>query len=215
MKQFAVIGLGRFGSAVATTLAQMGHEVLGVDNDEANIQALSHHLTHVVQADCRDEEVLKSLGVRNFDVVVVAIGNDLEGSILVTVLLKEIGVKYVIAKARNELHGKVLYKVGADRVVFPERDMGARVAHNLVSSNILDYIELSPEYGVVELTASKFFAGKTLKQLDLRNRYGANVMAIKKGETITVAPKADDVINEGDVLVVIGDTESLSRLEIL
>lgn len=213
MKQFAVIGLGRFGSSVARTLQSMGYEVLGIDTDEERTQALMDSLTHVVQADATDENTLKSLGIRNFDTVIVAIGEDIQASILVTLLVKELGVKYVVVKAQNDLHGKVLYKIGADRVVFPERDMGARVAHNLVSSNILDYIELAPDYSIVEVAATEKMIGKTLRQLDLRQRFGVNVLAIKRAENVIVSPRADDRITEEDVLVVIGSNEDLQEME--
>lgn len=212
MKDFAVIGLGRFGASVARTLASMGYNVLGVDSHEELVQAIAPSITHAVQADATDEETLKALGIRNFDVVVVAIGNDLEASILVTLTLKELGVNQVIAKASTELHGKVLTRIGADRVVFPERDMGMRLAQSLVSTNILDYIELSPDYSIVELTAGRA-AGKTLRDLDLRARYGVNVMALRRGQKIIVAPLADDEIAQDTVLVVIGHNDNLRRLE--
>ncbi|MGB9847072.1 MAG: potassium channel family protein, partial [Desulfotomaculales bacterium] len=151
MKQFAVIGLGRFGSSVARTLAQMGYEVLAVDSDDERVSAISDEVTYAVQVDAMEEEALKSLGLRNFDVVIVAIGQEVKASILVTVMLKEMGVSKVVAKANDELHGKVLQKVGADVVVFPERDMGVRLAHALVSRNIIDQIRLSPEYSIAEI----------------------------------------------------------------
>ena len=170
-------------------------------------------MTHAIQADAADETILKAVGIRNFDVVVVTIGSDIQASILVTLLCKEQGVKYVVAKAQNELHAKVLYKVGADRVVLPERDMGLRVAHNLVSSNVLDYIELDPNYSVVEIEIIPTWIGKTLRQLDLRARYGVNVMAIKHGDDINISPGGDDIIDKGDILVVIGDNEDIARIE--
>ena len=142
MRQFVVIGIGRFGGAIAETLSRLGHEVLAIDTDEEVIQKISDKVTHAVAADATDESVLKSLGVRNFDVAVVAIGSDIQSSIMTTLMLKELGIRYVVAKAQNELHARVLMKIGADKIVFPERDMGERVAHNLISSNILDYIEL-------------------------------------------------------------------------
>lgn len=214
MQQFAVVGLGRFGSSVALTLRDLGHEVLGIDRDETLTHSMSHSLTHVVQADATDEETLRALGLRNMDAVVVAIGDDLQASILVTLLLKELGVRHIVAKATNDLHGKVLLKVGADRVVYPEREMGARVAHNLVATNILDYIELSPEYSIIEIEASDWMIGKDLRRLDLRARFGFNVVAIKRGEKrIIVSPKADEEVEAGDVLVIIGDNQSLKRLE--
>lgn len=212
-KQFVVIGLGRFGSSIASTLYELGNEVLAIDTDDEIVQGISEKVTHAVQADGTDEATLRSLGIRNFDVAVVTIGSDVQSSVMVTLLVKELGVKYVIAKAQNELHAKVLYKIGADRVVFPERDMGVRVAHNLCASNILDYIELSPDYSIMEVTAIKDWQGKTLRELNMRSKYGINVMAIKKGNEINISPVADDVIGEEDVLVVIGGTDQLSAIE--
>lgn len=212
-RQFIIIGLGRFGSSIAKTLYALGNDVLAIDESEEIVQEISDTVTHAVQADATDENVLKSLGIRNFEVAVIAIGSDIQSSIMATLLIKEMGVKYVIAKAQNELHAKVLYKIGADRVVFPERDMGIRVAHNLFSSNILDYIELSPDYNIVELAALSKWEGKSLKELDLRSSYGINVMAIKRSGDINVSPGAEDTINRGDILVVIGSNEDVSRIE--
>lgn len=212
-RQFAVIGLGRFGSSVARTLHEMGYQVLAIDSDEERVRALIDHSTRCVVADTTDENALRSLGIRNFDVVIVGIGGDIQASILATLLLKELGVAYVVVKAQNELHGKVLYKIGADKVVFPERDMGSRVAHNLVSSNILEYIQLSPDVSIIEIVSSEKFIGKELRQLDLRNRFGVNVIAIKRGGVINITPRADDRMEKDDVMVVIGDTEALKRLE--
>jgi trk system potassium uptake protein len=194
-------------------LAEGGHDVLGVDILEERIRPLTHVLTHVVQADVTDEEVLRSLGIRNFDVCVVTISSNIQNSILATLMIKEQGVPMVVAKARDDQHGKVLQKIGADRVVFPERDMGIRLAHNLVAGSVLDYIELSPDNSIAEVLAGDRLVGKNLRQLDLRARYGVNVMAIKKGSKINVSPKADDVVSEGDVIVVIGPNESIRRLE--
>ena len=213
MKQFAVIGLGSFGMSIGRTLVEQGHETLGIDIDEGLVHEAAQVLTHVVQADATEEEALRALGLRNFDAVVVAIGTNLEASILVTLLLKELGARLVVAKASTELHGKVLSRIGADRVVFPERDMGARVAHYLVASNILDYVELSPKYSIMELTADAESHGRSLRELDLRNRYGVTVLAIKRGDEIKVSPQADDRLEKGDVLVVIGSQEGLRRLE--
>ncbi|HHW70890.1 MAG TPA: TrkA family potassium uptake protein [Clostridiales bacterium] len=213
MKQYAVIGLGRFGFSIATTLYSMGHDVLVIDKDEEKIQEISDLVTHAIQADATDETVLKAVGIRNFDVVAVTIGSDIQASILVTLLCKEQGVNYVVAKAQNELHAKVLYKVGADKVILPEHDMGLRVAHNLVSSNILDYIELDPNYSVVEIEVIPKWIDKTLKQLDLRAKYGVNVMAIKHGDNINISPGGNDMINQGDILVVIGKNKDIERIE--
>lgn len=212
-KQFVVIGLGRFGSSVAKTLYALGNDVLAIDSSETTVQEISDSVTHAVQADATDENALKSLGIRNFEVAVIGMGDDIQGSIMATLLVKELGVKYVIAKAQTELHAKVLYKIGADRVVFPERDMGIRVAHNLVSSNILDYIELSPDYSIAEVVALHSWEGKTLRELNMRSEYGINIMAIKRSRDINISPQADDMIMKDDVLVVIGGTEELSKIE--
>lgn len=212
-KQFAVIGLGRFGGSVARALCEMGYEVLAVDKNEQRIQDFSNIATHAVVADTTDEEALNALGIRNFDIVVVAIGEDIQSSILTTLILKELDVQTVVVKARNALHGKVLYKIGADKVVYPERDMGIRVVHSLISPNILDIIELADDYSIVEIHAGEFFSGKTLKDLDIRAKFGCNVMAIKSGDRINIAPLASDRINEGDILVVIGHNDDLQRLE--
>jgi trk system potassium uptake protein TrkA len=212
-RQFAVIGLGRFGSSVARTLFSMGYDVLAVDVDGERVQDLAKDVTHAVQGDAREEETLRAVGIRNFDVVVVAIGQDIQSSILITVLLKELGVKCVVAKAQNELHAKVLYKVGADKVVFPERDMGARLARNMVAANILDYIQLSPDYSIVEVATSENWEGKTLRELNLRARFGINVLAIKRDKKLIVAPGAEDLLHKGDILVVVGSNANIDQLE--
>ncbi|KXS42672.1 trk system potassium uptake protein TrkA [Candidatus Frackibacter sp. WG12] len=212
MKQFIVIGLGRFGTSVAATLAEQGHDVLAIDRDEDPIQEISNLVTHAVQADATDEDSLKTLGVNNFDVAVVSIGDDVHSNILATLVLKELGVPYVVVKAQDNLHGKVLSKIGADKIVYPERDMGTRVAHNLVTSNVLDYIELAPDYSIIEVRATTKLVGKTLRELALRVKFGVNVIAIKKGDDINVTPEADDRIEAGDILVVMGKDEGLDKL---
>jgi len=212
MKQFIVLGLGRFGSAVATTLVELGHEVLGVDNDEERVDALKDKITQAVQADITEEKVLKELGVKNFDAAIVSIATDLEASILVTMMLKEMGLKYIIAKAQNNLHAKVLKKIGVDKVVFPERDMGARIAQRLITPNIKDYIELEPDYNVIEIKALPEFADKTLSELDLRNKYGINVLAIKRDNSVNISPRAKDQIKKDDFLIVIGETKKITEL---
>ncbi len=212
-KQFVVIGCGRFGSSVARKLTDLGSEVMIVDKNEETIQNISEFVTYAVQADATDENTIKSLGIRNFDVAVVSIGGDIQSSILVTLMLKELGVKYVVAKAQNDLHGKVLYRIGADRVVFPEREMGIRVASNLVSDNILEYIQLAPDYSIMEIVALPSWTNKSLKEIDMRNEYGINVMAIKHGEEIDITVSADEVLKEGDVLVVIGHNENLKKIQ--
>lgn len=212
-KQFVVIGLGRFGTSVAETLYALGNDVLAVDYDEEVVQNISDSVTHAVQVDANDENSLRALGIRNFDCAVIGIGDNIQSSILATVLVKELGVKYVITKATNALHAKVLYKIGADRVVFPERDMGERVAHNLVSSNILDYIELSPDYSIAEVVSPVEWHKKTLRELNIRARYGISVMAIKRNNDIDISPSADNIIEPGDIVVAIGSIQELNALE--
>ncbi|MDK2803303.1 MAG: trk/ktr system potassium uptake protein [Peptostreptococcaceae bacterium] len=213
MKNYVVIGCGRFGSSVAKTLYSLGHEVLAIDKNEEKVQNISEQVTHAVEADCTDENVLRSLGIRNFDVAVISIGSDIQSSIMATLIAKELGVHYVLCKAQNELQAKVLYKIGADRVVFPERDMGIRVAHNLVSQNVLEYIELDPHYSIAEIVAPSKWIGKTIGALDLRANYGINVMAVKHGMQINISPQADDFLKPGDILVVIGKNEQINKVE--
>lgn len=213
MRQFAVIGLGRFGTSVAETLSRMGYDVLAVDVNAEKVNAVMDIVTHAVQVDALDEHALRSLGIRNFDVVIVAIGEDIQANILVTVMLKEMGVKTVVAKARTELHGRVLAKVGADKVVFPERDMGVRVARALVTANIVDQIELSPDYSIMELTTPKRFIGKSIGESAFRLTHGVMVLAIRRGEDIIISPGAHHVLQEGDIIVVVGRNDRLERLE--
>lgn len=213
MKQFAVIGLGRFGTSVAETLQGMGYDVLAIDESEERVNAVASVVTHTAILDSLNEKALHSLGIRNFDVVVVAIGQDIQASILTTLILKEQGCKHVVAKAQNPVHGKVLKKIGADHVIFPERDMGVRVAHYLVANNILDYLELSPDYSLLECTAPQKLIGKSLSELDLRAHLGINVVAIKSGGNIDASPGGDTIIQKDDVLIVIGKNADLQTLE--
>jgi len=213
-KQFAVIGMGRFGLSVATALSSMGFDVLAIDADEHHTQAVANLVTHAVTADSTDEDALRALGIRNFDVVVVAIGEDIQASILTTLILKDMGGPLIVVKAQNELHGKVLQKIGADKVIFPERDMGLRVAHHLTSPNVLDYIELSDEYSIVEMRVSSEMVGKNLKELDIRARFGCNVMAIKRGSKMNISPAATVPLTDEDVLVIVGEKGDLTKLEL-
>ena len=215
MQSFIVLGLGRFGQSVAKTLYELGHEVLAIDENEALIQNISEHITYAMAGNVTDENVLKSVGVKNFDVAVVSTGKNLESSILVTQMLKELGIKYILAKAQNELHARVLSKLGADRVVFPEQDMGVRVAHNLVSTNIIDYIELSADYTIIEISLPRHWEGKTLKELNVRGKHGINIIAIKNGSKINVSPNADYKFNGNDILVVIGSKNEIDKFKIL
>ncbi len=211
--QFIIIGLGRFGSSIGRELIQLGHEVLGVDRDEEKVLELSNVLTHVVEADATEEEELRSIGARNFDVGVVAIGDDIQASILATILLKELGVKKVVAKAVSDLHGRVLERMGVDRVVYPERDMGVRVAHQLVSPNLLDYIELSKQYTIAELAVPHCLSGKSLDDVNPRGRFGCSIVAINKPKGIIIAPVAKDVLVEKDVMVVIGTNQQIELFQ--
>jgi len=213
-KQYAVIGLGRFGTSVARNLFHLGQEVLAIDLSEERLRHVADEVTHTLLADTTDVNVLKNVGIKNFDVVVVAIGENVQANIMTVLLLKELGVPYVVAKALNKLQGRVLEKVGADRVVYPERDMGKRVAHNLVSSNLIDYIELPQELRIIEVIAQKEMYGKDLKTLNFRSRYNVNVILIKRasGEAL-FSPGADDVVGVGDILLLAGERNSLERLE--
>lgn len=213
-KQFVVIGLGRFGVSVAETICKLGHEVLVIDNNEHAIQSIMHNVTHAVQADAREEETLMSLGVRNFDAAIVAIGDDLEANILITLMLKEMKVPYIVAKAQSIQHGKVLEKIGADKIIYPEKDMGIRLAHNLTGSNVMDFIEVSANQSVYELIAPALFINKTLGQLNLRAAHGVSVIAIKRGTEIIVAPGSDTQIKEKDVLIVIGENIAFAKLPV-
>jgi trk system potassium uptake protein TrkA len=194
-------------------LNELGSEVMVVDNNEEIIQDISEYVTHAVQADATDENTIRSLGIRNFDVAVVTIGSDIQSSILITLMCKELGVKHVVAKAQNELHAKVLYKIGADRVVFPEREMGIRIAKNLVYENVLDYIELDPRYGIAEIYAPDEWVGKSVKELDLRTKYHINVLGLKKGADLNVQFDPEEELTEGTVLVVLGGNVDINKLE--
>jgi len=212
-KQYAVIGLGRFGSSLSRELVNLGYEVLGIDVNVERVDDMSRELTHTIAADCTDDEVLRSIGIRNFDCVVVAIGNDIQASILTAILLKDLGVKTVVAKALSELHGKVLQKIGVDRIIYPERDMGIRVAHQLASPNLLDYIELSKDYTIAELLVPKRMCGQSLNDLNPRAKFGCSVVAINKKQGVIVAPTAADRLEEGDMMVIIGKNDGIERFE--
>jgi len=212
-KQFVVIGLGRFGTSVAKTLTSLGHEVLALDKDEHTVHDIMNDVTQAVQADAREEDTLRALGVRNLDVAVVAIGDDLEANILITLMLKEMGIPYVVAKARSVQHGKVLEKIGADKIVYPEQDMGIRLANNLIRTNVMDFIELSLDYSIFEIISPTKFVNKTIGNLNLRALYKINVVAIKKGkEKIVIAPGPEEMIEEKDILVIVCNKKALSKL---
>lgn len=216
MKQnYAIIGLGRFGGSICRTLVESGQEVLAIDSNEERVNEYMNIATHAVVGNAQDESTLRSLGIRNFDHVIVAIGGDIQASILVTLMVKEMGVPNVLAKAQNEYHAKVLERVGADRVVHPERDMGVRIAHNLVSRNILDFIELSDEFSLAEIKVSnpKFF-NKSLIEVNFRQRFGLTVVAIRRADgQVVVSPPANEIVCENDNLLVIGSTVNVDNLD--
>ncbi|MDZ5712903.1 potassium channel family protein [Jeotgalibacillus haloalkalitolerans] len=212
-KEFVVIGLGRFGGSIVRELIEQGMEVMAIDKFEDKVDEFATIATHAVMADSTDEAALRSLGIRNFDHVIVAIGDDIQASILTTLMLKEIGVKKITVKAQNDYHEKVLERIGADKVVHPERDMGKRIAHNIVSNNVLDYLELSDEHSIVEIAANNLLIGNSIIELDIRAKYGINIVAIKRGDDIIVSPQANDVIRKGDILIVIGADNDINRFE--
>lgn len=211
-KQYAVIGLGRFGTSVAKTLSEQGYDVLAIDSSELAVQSVVNYVTHAVQADAREEATLRSLGIRNFDVVIMAIGDDIEASILITLILKEMGIRFVVCKAMNPLHGKVLEKVGGDKIVFPEKEMGVRLARSLITSNVMDYIELTAEYSLLEIITPTKFVDKNLGELNLRAQYGISVMAIKRDDSIIVAPGADTRLEKKDILILVCKNETVDKL---
>ncbi len=212
-KQFVIVGLGRFGRTLAETLYEKGEDVLAIDLDEERVEDIRNSVTHSVQADAMDMEALRELGVRDFDVAVVTIGTDIKASGMATMLMKEVGVKYVIAKAHDEIHGRMLQKLGADKVIFPERDMGRRVAHNLISGNILDFIELSPDYSMVEIQSPAEWDGRTLRELDLRNRMHLNVIAIKRNGEVNAALTPETMIHVDDRMLVMATEDTVRKLK--
>lgn len=213
MQQYAVIGCGRFGTSVAKTLVQLKNEVLAIDKDPEKVQDISNDVTHAVQADATEEGVLKSVGISNMDGVIISIGTNIQSSILATILVKEEGVKQIITKASNELHAKVLYKVGADQVVFPERDMGVRLAHNLSEPNggITDYIKRSEEYRILEIYPPKSWIGKTIGDLDIRKQFEVNIIGIDYNDNL-ILPGPDTIIEESNKLYVLGSNQKLNAL---
>ena len=211
-KTFAVIGLGRFGEVVARQLAELGREVLVIDQAEESVQKLSDLVTHAVVADAKDISVLRSLGINEFDCVIVAIGSDVASSIIITVQLKELGVKQVVCKAGSEIHKQALLKVGADKVVIPEKEMGIKVAQNLASRNVMDYIELSEDYSIMELSAPSLWLGKSLRELNIRAKYDISVIAMRRGTKVIVSPGAEETIEAGDILVALGGVDALDAL---
>ena len=213
MKSYVVIGMGRFGAEVARRLCELGCEVLAIDNNEELIQPMADEVTQAVVADARDQSVLRALGVKEFDCAVVAIGGSLADSVLATMNVKELGVKHIVCKAHDEVHRQVLMKLGADQVVIPEQENALRLARSLSSFNVLDYIELSDDYGIVEVPAPQSWQDKSLKDLNIRAKLGVNILAVRRAGKINVSPSADFAFRSGDVVVVLGDTIALEGLQ--
>jgi len=210
-KEFAVIGLGRFGGSIVRELMSQGAQVMAIDHSSERVDEFASIATQAVIADSTDESVLNSLGIRNFEHVIVAIGEDIQASILTTIILKEIGVQQITVKAQNDYHEKVLRKIGADFVVHPERDMGIRIANNMLSNTVLDYLELSDEHSIMELKANDAIAGYSIMDLDIRAKYGINIVGIKRGSDIIVSPQASDKILLGDIMLLIGADVDINR----
>ena len=213
MKSYIVIGLGLFGQALARQLCMLGAEVLAIDMRNDLVQQLANDVTHAVMADAQDKEVLRALGAKDFDCAIVAIGDDLAASVLIAMNLKELEVPYVVCKAHDETHRRVLEKLGVDRVVIPEQENAQRLGRSLHSHNVLEYIELSEAYGILEVPAPKSWIGKTLKELNVRAKLGVNIIAVESGKTTNVSPSADYRILDGDILVVLGDNYSLEAVQ--
>lgn len=210
-KEFVVIGLGRFGGSIARELIRLGADVMAIDTLQEKVDEFAKIATQAVIADTTDEEVIKQLGLSEFEHVIVAIGEDIQASILTTLILKELGSQKVTVKAQNDYHEKVLRKIGADFIVHPERDMGIRIANNMMSSNVLDYLELSDEHSIMEIKANDRIAGNSLADLDIRANYGINIVGIKRDDEIVISPAADEKILLGDILLVIGAVVDINR----
>jgi trk system potassium uptake protein TrkA len=218
-RQFAVIGLGRFGSAVATTLVELGQDVIGIDTDETSVQALTDRVPHLVCLNAMDRRALVEAGVGDVDVAVVSIGTNVEASLLIVVTLQEMGVKNILAKATTAIHGRVLERLGVTRVVYPEREIALRMAHSLVVPNVIDYIGLSRDFSIIEIPAPAKFTGRTLREIDLRAKYGLTLIAIKRPAagadpaSTHVAPGPDELIRQGDTLALVGSNRQLADME--
>lgn len=210
---YVVIGCGRFGNAVAKTLYKLGHDVLAIDNDMNVVEAIADDVTQAAQGDATDENTLRALGVQNYDTAIISITANMESSIITTILVKELGIKNIICKAKDELQGRILTKIGADRIVYPERDMGEKLAGSLVSKNVLEFIDLDPSYSIAEITVVDLWVGRSLIDLALRSKFGLNVIAIKNEQGANITPNGDDILQKGDILVVVGENSRLSRID--
>lgn len=212
--KFAVIGLGSFGSNVAKTLYEKGNEVLAVDKDKGKIDVEKTFVSHAVNMDSADKENLQAIGVQEMDVVIVSLGPEMEASILTVLYLHELGAKRIVAKALTEDHGKILEAVGATDIIYPEKDMAIKTALMLSNPNILDYLPLTSDFGIQEIAPPEKFIGKTIREIDLRNKYGVQIIAIKEiiPEKMTFIPKADFIIKDSDILVIMGEEKQLAKI---
>lgn len=213
MKTYVVIGMGRFGYSVACRLSQLGNEVLVIEKCQEKVQQIANSVTHAVVGDAEDPQVLRALGIRNYDCAIVAIGGDLSASVLTTLNLKELGVSMVVCKAHDENHKKVLEKIGADRVIVPERESAYKLAQGLSTANVLEYIELSRDYGITEFEIPGSWEGKSLMQLNVRAKCGVNILAVRRDGEIQVSPNADYVFEKSDVVVALGNYKALSAVQ--
>lgn len=213
MKTYIVIGLGRFGAEVARKLCELGCEVLAMDIRSDLVNQVANDVTHAVTGNAQDKEVLRALGASNFDCAIIAIGEDLAASVLIAMNLKELGVPYVVCKAHDETHRRVMKKLGVDRVVIPENEVAGKLARSLSSHNVLDYIELSEEYGILEVPAPGNWVGKTILELNVRAKLGVNIIAVKNDTKTNVSPSANYRIAEGDIMVVLGDNKALEAVQ--
>ena len=215
-KQVFVIGLGRFGSNVSRALYNLGHDVLAMDVSEDRVQIMMGQVTYPITGNASNETVLRELGVQDYDAAVVAIGSDIVSSVMTSVLLKDIGIPYIVARAQNELHANTLERIGVNRVVHAESEAGVRLAHNLFNPNVQEYMELAPNFGISRLRIPEGYAGKTLRELGFsspRDKYGLAVLAIRRGKDITLNPDSDDRLHVGDMLVLAGRDEMFERFE--
>jgi trk system potassium uptake protein TrkA len=212
VKSFAVFGLGKFGYSVAVNLYKNGCDVLAIDKDEKKVEDIANDVTYAVKADVLDHDVYQSLGIGNMDGAVVAISDNMEASVIATILAKEAGIPYVLAKANSQTHAIVLEKVGADQVIFPEREMGSRVARNMVFGNFVDTFELSDTYSMVEMVVPENWVGKSLSELNVRRNWQVNVVAIKEGDRINANPDPMEPMRSGQILLTVGDNDKLKRI---
>lgn len=213
LSQFAVIGLGQFGTALAKRLYEMNKDVLVVDVNEDKINSISSFVTHSIVADASEESVLKSIGIKNFDVVAVCMGSNMQSSILTTLICRQLGVKFIIAKAQSEKHKNVLEKIGADLVVFPEEDMGRKIASRIVNPNLTDIMELTDNFKIIEILTPNQWKNKSLIELDLRKNFSVSVILIKRDEgSVIMSPGGNSILYDGDSVVICGSSDDIAKI---